>query len=146
MSQPRARVVKAGPDAPRFIIVTGLSGAGKSHAIRTLEDLGYFCVDNLPLALIPTFADLTVGGHREIRRAAVVVDIRGGRELAGFPAMYRRLKRRRELRVALIFLEAEDRVLLRRFSETRRPHPLAPRRSAAEGLHEERRQLHAIRA
>src|SRR6185295_14557677 len=112
------KAAKAGPDAPRFIIVTGLSGAGKSHAIRTLEDLGYFCVDNLPLALIPTFADLTAGGHREIRRAAVVVDIRGGKELSGFPAMYRRLTRRRGLGVALIFLEAEDRVLLRRFSET----------------------------
>jgi UPF0042 nucleotide-binding protein len=142
----RRRDEPAGADAPRFIIVTGLSGAGKSHAIRALEDLGYFCVDNLPLALIPTFADLTVGGHRDIRRAAVVVDIRGGKELSGFPAVYRRLKRRRGLRVALIFLEAEDRVLLRRFSETRRPHPLAPRRSAAEGLHEERRQLRAIRA
>jgi UPF0042 nucleotide-binding protein len=133
-------------DVPRFVILTGLSGAGKSHAIRTLEDLGYFCVDNLPLALIPTFADLTAGSHREIRRAAVVVDIRGGKELSGFPAMYRRLKRRRDLRVALIFLEADERVLLRRFSETRRPHPLAPGRSAAEGLHEERRQLRAIRA
>ena len=130
-------------DVPRFVILTGLSGAGKSHAIRALEDLGYFCVDNLPLALIPTFADLTAGSHREIRRAAVVVDIRGGKELSGFPAVYRRLKRRRDLRVALIFLEADERVLLRRFSETRRPHPLAPGRSAAEGLHEERRQLRA---
>jgi UPF0042 nucleotide-binding protein len=132
-------------EEPRFIVVTGLSGAGKSQAIRTLEDLGYFCVDNLPLALIPTFAALTVGRDRQIRRAAVVVDIRGGRELSRFPAMYRKLKRKRGLRVALIFLEAEDRILLRRFSETRRPHPLAPTRSAAEGLREERRRLHAIR-
>jgi len=139
----RARAPRA--EAPRFIVVTGLSGAGKSQAIRTLEDLGYFCVDNLPLALIPTFAALTVGRDRQIQRAAVVVDIRGGRELSGFPAMYRRLKRQRGLRVALIFLEADDRILLRRFSETRRPHPLAPTRSAAEGLHEERRRLHAIR-
>src|SRR5436190_13884812 len=115
-----------------FIIVTGVSGAGKSHAIRALEDLGYFCVDNLPLALIPTFADLTVGGHRQIERAAVVVDIRGGEELAGFPTIYKRLKRRPDLDVALIFLEADDRILLRRFSETRRPHPLAPTGSPAE--------------
>jgi hypothetical protein len=79
-------------EEPRFIVVTGLSGAGKSQAIRTLEDLGYFCVDNLPLALIPTFAALTVGRDRQIRRAAVVVDIRGGRELSRFPAMYRKLK------------------------------------------------------
>lgn len=132
-------------DAPRFIVVTGLSGAGKAHAIRTLEDLGYFCVDNLPLALIPTFADLTVGRDRQVRRAAVVVDIRGGQELLQFPAIYRRLKRRRGLRVGLIFLEAEDRILLRRFSETRRPHPLAPTGSPAEGLREERRRLRAIR-
>ena len=145
MSRRRSRSSAAAAEAPRFVVVTGLSGAGKSQAIRTLEDLGYFCVDNLPLALIPTFAALTIGRDRQIRRAAVVVDIRGGRELSGFPAMYRRLKRQRGLRVALIFLEAEDRILLRRFSETRRPHPLAPTRSAAEGLKEERRRLRAIR-
>ena len=145
MSRRRSRASGVTTEAPRFIVVTGLSGAGKSHAIRTLEDLGYFCVDNLPLALIPTFAALTIGRDRQIRRAAVVVDIRGGRELSGFPAMYRRLKRQRGLRVALIFLDAEDRILLRRFSETRRPHPLARTRSAAEGLREERRRLGAIR-
>lgn len=128
-------------ESPRFIVVTGLSGAGKSQAIRTLEDLGYFCVDNLPLTLIPTFADLTLG----LGRAAVVVDIRGGRELSRFPRVYSKLKRRRGIRVGLIFLEADDRVLLRRFSETRRPHPLAHGRPAAEGLREERRQLRAIR-
>jgi RNase adapter protein RapZ len=141
----RERQAKSAAEAPRFIVITGLSGAGKSHAIRALEDLGYFCVDNLPLALIPTFADLTLRRSGEIRRAAVVVDIRGGRQLSGFPDMYRKLERRRNLRPALIFLEAEDRVLLRRFSETRRPHPLAPHRSAAEGLREERRQLKSIR-
>lgn len=142
-SRRRTRTREVEP--PRFIVVTGLSGAGKSQAIRTLEDLGYFCVDNLPLALIPTFAALTIGRDRQIQRAAVVVDIRGGRGLSRFPAMYRRLKRQRGLRVALIFLEADDRVLLRRFSETRRPHPLAPTRSAAEGLREERRRLQGIR-
>jgi UPF0042 nucleotide-binding protein len=131
--------------APHFIVVTGLSGAGKSQAIRALEDLGYFCFDNLPVSLIPTFADLTIGREGEVRRAAVVVDIREGAGLSRFPAVYRRLKRRTALRAALIFLEAEDRILLRRFSETRRPHPLAPNRSAAEGLREERRQLDAIR-
>jgi len=139
------RMRRAAPDVPRFIVVTGLSGAGKSQAIRALEDLGYFCVDNLPVTLIPTFADLTLGGEGNIRRAAVVVDIREGAALSRFPAIYRRLKRRRELRAALIFLEAEDAILVRRFSETRRPHPLAPNRSAAEGLKEERRRLEAIR-
>ena len=132
-------------EAPRFIVVTGLSGAGKTHAIRALEDVGYFCVDNLPLALIPTFANLTVGGDRQLQHAAVVVDIRGGQELSTFPAMYRQLKRRRGLRLALVFLEAVDPILVRRFSETRRPHPLAPTGSAAEGLREERRRLRPIR-
>jgi UPF0042 nucleotide-binding protein len=135
----------AASDAPHFIVVTGLSGAGKSQAIRALEDLGYFCVDNLPVSLIPTFADLTIGRQAEVRRAAVVVDIREGEGLSNFPAVYRRLKRRPGLQVALIFLEAEESILVRRFSETRRPHPLARNRSAAEGLREERRRLDAIR-
>jgi UPF0042 nucleotide-binding protein len=139
----RRRGVRA--DAPRFIVVTGLSGAGKSHAIRALEDLGYFCVDNLPVALIQTFADLTLSAQGEFQRAAVVVDIREGAALSRFPGVYRRLKRQRDLRSALIFLEAEDPILLRRFSETRRPHPLAPDRSAAEGVREERRRLETIR-
>jgi UPF0042 nucleotide-binding protein len=139
----RSRGVHA--DAPRFIVVTGLSGAGKSHAIRALEDLGYFCVDNLPVALIQTFADLTLSAQGEFQRAAVVVDIREGAALSRFPGVYRRLKRQPDLRSALIFLEAEDPILLRRFSETRRPHPLAPDRSAAEGVREERRRLETIR-
>jgi UPF0042 nucleotide-binding protein len=144
-TRPRPPVYRLGPEAPRFIVVTGLSGAGKSHAIRALEDLGYFCVDNLPVALIPTFAELALGGEGDIRRAAVVIDIREGAGLSRFPPIYRRLKRRRELRAALIFLEAEDSILLRRFSETRRPHPLGRNRSAAEGLAEERRRLEPIR-
>jgi UPF0042 nucleotide-binding protein len=127
------------------VVVTGVSGAGKLQAIRALEDLGYFCVDNLPVALIPTFADLTLGGESSIRRAAVVVDIREGAGLNRFPAVFRRIKRRRELRAQLIFLDADDATLLRRFSETRRPHPLAPDRSAAEGVREERRRLAPIR-
>src|SRR5262245_35427625 len=80
-----------GRQAAAFVVVTGLSGAGKSHAIRALEDLGYFCVDNLPVALIPTFADLTLNAPGGVRRAAVVIDIREGRRLASFPAVYRRL-------------------------------------------------------
>ncbi len=133
-------------DVPRFVVVTGLSGAGKSQAIRALEDLGYFCVDNLPVALIPTFADLTIGGQGNIGRSAVVVDIREGAALSKFPRVYRQLKRRQDLRTALIFLEADEPILLRRFSETRRPHPLARDRSAVEGLREERRLLGATRA
>jgi len=128
-----------------FVVVTGVSGAGKSHAIRALEDLGYFCVDNLPIALLPTFADLTLNAEGQTRRAAVVIDVREGRELARFPVVYRRLQRQSRQRVRLLFLEAADSVLLRRFSETRRPHPLGARRSVGEGLSEERRLLEPVK-
>jgi UPF0042 nucleotide-binding protein len=141
-----ARVApRRSPAAAPFVVVTGLSGAGKSHAIRALEDLGYSCVDNLPIALIPTFADLPLRDRDGVRRAAVVVDIREGRGLSRFPAVYRRLKKRAGRGVRLIFLESADSVLLRRFSETRRPHPLGGGRTIAEGLAEERRLLEPIR-
>ncbi len=133
------------PRGAAFVVVTGLSGAGKSQAIRALEDLGYFCVDNLPIALIPTFADLTLNVRGAARRAAVVIDVREGRELNRFPQAYRRLKRRAPRQVRLIFLEAADSALLRRFSETRRPHPLSASQTIAESLAEERRMLDPIR-
>jgi len=137
--------VRSGASAA-FVVVTGLSGSGKSHAIRALEDLGYFCVDNLPVALIPTFADLTLRAPGGVRRAAVVVDVREGRALASFPAAYRRLKKNAgSHQVRLVFLDAGHSTLLRRFSETRRPHPLALNRTVAEGLLEERRLLEPIR-
>ena len=131
--------------AAAFVVVTGLSGAGKSHAIRALEDLGYFCVDNLPIALIPTFADLTLTPRADTRRAAVVVDVREGRGLSQFPAVYRRLKKQAKGRARLLFLEAADSVLVRRFSETRRPHPLAAGKSLAAAIGEERQMLQPIR-
>jgi len=128
----------------RFIVLTGLSGSGKSQAIRALEDLGYFCVDNLPTTLIPTLADLV---RREgISRVAIVVDIREKNFLADFQKTFRKLRSMKGLNPALIFLEATDKALLRRFSETRRPHPMAPGRSAAEGIRSERRKMHGIRA
>ncbi len=129
---------------PRFVVLTGLSGAGKSQAIRALEDAGFFCVDNLPVELIPTFADLTLA-NPDIVRAAVVIDVREGALLASFPAVYRELKRRKDLDPKLIFLEANPATLVKRFSETRRPHPLAPGRSAREGLREEQRRMQPIR-
>jgi UPF0042 nucleotide-binding protein len=129
----------------RFVVVTGLSGAGKSQAIRALEDLGYFCVDNLPVRLIPTLARLSRQAGSEISRAAVVVDVREGAFLDEFPKMYRDLRRLEGLDPVLIFLEASDDALVRRFSETRRPHPLAPDRSALEGIRLERARLSAIR-
>jgi UPF0042 nucleotide-binding protein len=129
----------------RFVVLTGLSGSGKSQAIRALEDLGYFCVDNLPIALLPMLAELTLRAGSEIARAAVVVDVREGRMLAEFPGVYRRLKAMRGLNPVLIFLEASEASLVRRFSETRRPHPLAPDRSAVEGIREELAAMRAIR-
>lgn len=131
---------------PRFVVVTGLSGAGKSQAIHALEDLGYFCVDNLPIALIGTFADLTVRDEDPKQRVAVVVDVREGRNLTRLPAVYRKLKKRGDLAVSLVFLEAEQDVLVRRFSESRRPHPLSRRMPPAEAVREERRRMAPLRA
>ena len=133
-----------GRDA-RFIVVTGLSGSGKSEAIRALEDLGYFCVDNLPTSLIPTFAELAADSVGRIERAAVVVDVRDRYFLKQFPHIWKRLRRRRKLKPLLIFLEASDGALVRRFSQTRRPHPLAPNRPVVEGILEERARLDAIK-
>ncbi len=130
---------------PQFVLVTGLSGAGKSQAIHALEDLGYFCVDNLPIALISTFADLTVREEDPKHRVAVVVDVREGRNLSRLPSVYRRLKRRGDLAVSLVFLEAAEAVLVRRFSESRRPHPLSRRLPPAEAIKEERRRMAPLR-
>jgi len=134
---------RAASDA-RFIVLTGLSGSGKTQAIRALEDLGYFCVDNIPTTLIPTLAELV---RREgISRVAIVVDVREKSFLADFPKTYRRLRNMKGLNPALIFLEATHATLVRRFSETRRPHPLAPDSSASEGIKAERRRMNSIRS
>ena len=130
----------------RFVILTGLSGAGKTQAIRALEDLGYFCVDNLPTQMIPTMADLATREETSVGKVAIVVDVREGGFLAQFPRIYRKLKTRGPVTPTLIFLEADDAALVRRFSESRRPHPLAPDRSVSEGITEERRKLKSIRS
>jgi UPF0042 nucleotide-binding protein len=127
-----------------FIILTGLSGSGKSQAVRALEDLGYFCVDNLPTTLIPTLAKLAVRAG-DIEKVAIVVDVRERNLLSAFPKVFQRLRKMRRLDPILIFLEASNSALVRRFSETRRPHPLAPGRSVSEGIREERARLSAIR-
>ena len=126
-------------------MLTGLSGSGKSQAIRALEDLGYFCVDNLPVALLPMLAELTLRAGTEISRAAVVIDAREGKMLDELPPVLRRLTALPRLNPVLIFLDASDEVLVRRFSETRRPHPLAPNRSAIEGIREERARMNPLR-
>ncbi|MGH9200526.1 MAG: RNase adapter RapZ, partial [Vicinamibacterales bacterium] len=130
----------------RFIVLTGLSGSGKSQAIRALEDLGYYCVDNLPVSLLPVMAELSLRRSTEHERVAVVMDIREPRFVRDFPPVYRRLKASRHVSPTLIFLEANPSELVRRFSVTRRPHPLAPDRPVTEGLAEERTSLKAIRA
>src|SRR5262245_37633078 len=128
-----------------FIILTGLSGSGKSQAIRALEDLGYFCVDNLPTTLIPTLARLSMRAGGDIEKIAIVVDVREGGFLRSFPKVFRQLREVPKLNPVLIFLEASHAALVRRFSETRRPHPLAPDRSVAEGVRDERSRLNVIR-
>jgi RNase adapter protein RapZ len=128
---------------PRILVITGLSGSGKTHVSRALEDSGWFCVDNLPSALIPPFAEL-IRGSPALQRSALVVDIREPNFLQRFPEVFRRLKRR-GLEASLLFLEADERVLVRRFSETRRPHPLAVNEPVIEGIREEREALRPIR-
>jgi RNase adapter protein RapZ len=130
----------------RFVILTGLSGSGKTHAIRALEDLGYFCVDNLPTALIPTLADLARRDDTGLEKIALVVDVRERNFLRQFPKVFQGLKAGTGVTPTLIFLDASHSALVRRFSETRRPHPMAPDRSVAEGIREEREKLGPIRA
>jgi UPF0042 nucleotide-binding protein len=127
----------------RFLIVTGLSGSGKTVVSRALEDFGYYCMDNLPAKLIPDFVDLWLRKQVEIDRAALVIDMREPRFLSDFPPVFREI--RKKVPVRLVFLEATDEALARRFNETRRPHPLAPRRPILEGVRLERKRLLGIR-
>ena len=127
----------------QLVILTGLSGSGKGSVLKTFEDLGFYCVDNLPVALIPTFSELYDEGRGEVDRAALLVDAREGEQIEKLPGMYRRLTA--EHPASLVFIEASDEALVRRFSETRRPHPLAQGASVAEGIREERRRMAPIR-
>ena len=142
-SQPSGR--KGKRSGQPFIVLTGLSGSGKSQAIRALEDLGYFCVDNLPTMLIPTLARLSLRAGGDIQKVAIVVDVREGGLLSSFPKIFRQLRKMPRLNPVLIFLEASHNALVRRFSETRRPHPLAPNRPVSEGIRDERTRLNVIR-
>ena len=144
MQTGRRETVLIGKEA-RFVVLTGLSGSGKSQAIRALEDLGYFCVDNLPTSLIPTFADLTGSSEGGIARGAVVVDMRDPNFLQEFPDVLANLRRRKRLGAVAIFLEASDAVLVRRFSETRRPHPMGADQPLLEGILAEREQLDSVK-
>jgi RNase adapter protein RapZ len=127
----------------QLVILTGLSGSGKGSVLDTFEDLGFYCVDNLPVALIPTFTELYSEGRGEISRAALLVDAREGERIEELPAIYRDLKTKQL--ATLVFIEAKDAALQRRFSETRRPHPLGNGSSVLEGIREERRRMAPIR-
>ena len=126
-----------------LVIITGMSGSGKASVLKAFEDLGYYCVDNLPVGLIPRFAEL-VGQSSEIKSTALVVDVREGTQLQGLPEIVRSVKRM--LPTKMIFLEASDAILVRRFSETRRPHPLGTNAPVKASLAAERKRLHSIRA
>jgi RNase adapter protein RapZ len=131
------------PHAPELVIITGMSGSGKASVLKAFEDLGYYCVDNLPVELIPRFAEMALQSA-EIRRTALVVDVREGSKLEQLPGILKAVRRMIPTKVA--FLEASDAVLLRRFSETRRPHPLGTDTPVNASLKTERRHLATIRA
>ena len=127
-----------------FVVITGLSGAGKSYAIKCFEDMGYFCVDNLPTTLIPTFADLTARSTQAVRRVALGVDVREGEYLSHLLDALGELRARGH-RVEVLFLEATDEALVRRYSETRRRHPLASDGSVLDAIRAERKALSHMR-
>ncbi len=127
-----------------ILIVTGLSGSGKSHAIHFIEDMGYYCIDNMPPALILDFVNLAAQDKMTIEKAAFVVDIRGGEFFDDLAKTLEEM-RRHETPYQMLFLEASDEVLIRRYKETRRSHPLSKTGSIREGIEAERRRLSAIR-
>jgi UPF0042 nucleotide-binding protein len=133
---------KSASTKAKLVMITGLSGSGKITALKVFEDMGYYCVDNLPAELIPSFAQL-IEDARDNKNAAIVVDIREGSRLEQLPAIIGDLKKR--LDVTLIYLDTSDRVLVRRFSETRRPHPLGSAASVPSSITSERRRLEPIR-
>lgn len=136
------------PNAPDIVIITGLSGSGMSSAIKAFEDLGYFCVDNMPLTLLPTFARLVQAGDEErgrIERAALVISFREGQFLSDFGKHLQEL-RKRGLNVSVIFFEASSEILSRRFSETRRPHPAERGKGLPDAIRTEREAMKGMRA
>ncbi len=132
---------RTGPDH-ELVIITGLSGSGKGSVLKALEDIGFYAVDNLPVDLIQKFAELT-RERREISGGALVVDVREGEALERFPEVYTKV--RQSFKAHLVFLEADDDTIVRRFSETRRPHPLGTGKSISRSIRSERAKLAPIR-
>jgi UPF0042 nucleotide-binding protein len=129
--------------ARQLVILTGLSGSGKGSVLNTFEDLGFYCVDNLPVGMIPAFSEFFDAGRGEIERAALLIDSRERELIDKFPEIYGKLSQ--EHPSTLVFIEASDPALIRRFSETRRPHPMGRHVTIADGIREERRRMAPIR-
>jgi RNase adapter protein RapZ len=127
-----------------FVVITGLSGAGKSYAIKCFEDMGFFCVDNLPTTLIPTFADLVARADARRGRVALGVDVREGEYLSHLLESLAQLRERGH-NVEVLFLEAGEEALVRRYRETRRRHPLAPDGNVLDGIRAERKAMSTVR-
>ncbi len=126
------------------VIITGLSGSGKSTALRALEDIGFFCVDNLPVVLLPKFLSLTVQSSPEIKRVAMVMDLRQRSFIEKYRTIFENLKEK-GYKIEILFLEASEESLLRRFSETRRNHPLSTKGSIMDGIQMEVEKLSSLR-
>jgi UPF0042 nucleotide-binding protein len=136
-----------GPPAPAprpVVIVTGLSGSGKSTALRALEDVGYFCVDNLPIKLLPPFLQMQYQSSQDSRKVALVMDVRTEGFIQHYPRVFSRLERQ-GYQIHLLFLEADEETLIRRFSQTRRHHPLADHETISQALRQEREALAGLR-
>jgi UPF0042 nucleotide-binding protein len=134
---------RARTDSRQLVILTGLSGSGKSTVLRAFEDMGFYCVDNLPVELIPIFAELHAAGEGDFSRAALLVDAREGAQLQKLPLLLKHLRRQHP--IALVFIDAGEDALLRRYSETRRPHPFGKHLSVRESLGHERKLMEPIR-
>lgn len=130
-------------DARHLVVLTGLSGSGKSTVLKSFEDMGFYCVDNLPVELMPIFAELHAAGDGDFARAALMIDVREGLQLQKLPPLLKHL--RKDHPITLVFIEAHDDALLRRYSETRRPHPLGKDYSVRESLRHERELMGPIR-
>jgi UPF0042 nucleotide-binding protein len=131
-------------DPVSFVIITGLSGAGKSYAIKCFEDMGFFCVDNLPTTLIPTFADLIARSRHDVQRVALGVDVREGEYLSHLLESLHELKRRGH-NVEVLFFEASDEALVRRYHESRRRHPLGAEGNVLDAIRAERKAMAHMR-
>jgi UPF0042 nucleotide-binding protein len=130
-------------ESSQLVILTGLSGSGKSTVLKAFEDMGFYCVDNLPVELIPIFAELHEAGEGDFSRAALLVDAREGMQLHKLPGLLKHLRKNHP--ISLVYIEANEDALLRRYSETRRPHPLGQDHSVRESLQNERELMAPIR-